>query len=189
MKLFSLIEELVTGDWGNENYSEEMPNEVYCIRGADIVSINKHDFSNIPKRYISDNSLKIKDLRVGDIVIEKSGGSPTQSTGRVVYVSDDLLKEKGDLVCSNFCTAFRVKKGWNPYFIYQYWQFLYCANVFFNFEGKTSGIKNLQLDAVLTSIQIKEWRLSEQNRIADIFMCLEKKMHINSSINHNLRAS
>ena len=186
MKFATIINEFISGDWGNEEYSAETPNEVYCIRGADIVPIIRHDFSNIPKRYVSDKALEEKTLKVGDIVVEKSGGSPTQSTGRVVYISEDLISEKVNIVCSNFCTAFRVKEGWNPYFVYQYWQYVYNANVFFNFEGKTSGIKNLQLDVALSSLQIQEWQLSEQNRIADILMNLESKMNINSAINQNL---
>ena len=188
MKLANIISEFISGDWGNEKYSDETHNEVYCIRGADIVPITKHDFSNIPKRYISDKALENKTLKAGDIVVEKSGGSPIQSTGRVVYITDDLISEKKNVVCSNFCTAFRVEEGWNPYFVYQYWQYIYNANVFFNFEGKTSGIKNLQLDAALSSIQIQEWQLSDQNRIADILMNIESKMHINSEINQNLEA-
>lgn len=188
MKLANIINEFISGDWGNEEFSDETPNEVYCIRGADIVPITKHDFSNIPKRYVSDKALENKTLKAGDMVVEKSGGSPTQSTGRVVYISDDLIADKENVVCSNFCTAFRVNDGWNPYFVYQYWQYIYNANVFFNFEGKTSGIKNLQLDAALSSIQIQEWQLSDQNRIADILMNLESKMHINIEINKNLEA-
>ena len=188
MKLANIINEFISGDWGNEEFSDETPNEVYCIRGADIVPITKHDFSNIPKRYVSDKALENKTLKAGDMVVEKSGGSPTQSTGRVVYISDDLIADKENVVCSNFCTAFRVNDGWNPYFVYQYWQYIYNANVFFNFEGKTSGIKNLQLDAALSSIQIQEWQLSDQNRIADILMNLESKMHINIEINQNLEA-
>jgi type I restriction enzyme S subunit len=188
MKLANIINEFISGDWGNEEFSDETPNEVYCIRGADIVPITRHDFSNIPKRYVSDKALENKTLKAGDMVVEKSGGSPTQSTGRVVYISDDLMVDKENVVCSNFCTAFRVNDGWNPYFVYQYWQYIYNANVFFNFEGKTSGIKNLQLDAALSSIQIQEWQLSDQNRIADILMNLESKMHINIEINQNLEA-
>lgn len=82
-----------------------------------------------------------KCLQVGDIIIEKSGGSPTQSTGRVSLVSQELLDHAGAVICSNFCTAFRVKKGWNPLYVYYYLQFIYNLGAFFNFEGKTSGIK------------------------------------------------
>ena len=160
MIIADIIKTFISGDWGSEVPTEETPNAVYCVRGADIVPISNNDFSNIPLRYISDRSLENRLLQSGDIVVEKSGGSPTQSTGRAVFISEELIKAKGQVVCSNFCMAFRVKDGWNPYFIYQYWQNIYNAGVFFNFEGKTSGIKNLQIDNALSAIQIEHYPIS-----------------------------
>ena len=90
MKLVEVIDSFVSGDWGNEEYSNESPNVVFCVRGADIVPISNHSFNNIPQRYVSDRAIETKLLKEGDLVIEKSGGSPTQSTGRVVYISKDL---------------------------------------------------------------------------------------------------
>ena len=118
MILSELIDEYVSGDWGNEEISDETPNAVFCIRAADFVPILDVDYTNIPTRYISNTSYKNKQLKVGDIIIEKSGGSPTQSTGRVILVTEELLKEKQHIVCSNFCEAFRVKKGWNPFYVF-----------------------------------------------------------------------
>ena len=123
-----------------------------------------------------------------DIVIEKSGGSPTQSTGRAVYISQALLSASKDVVCSNFCVAFRVKEGWNSFFIYQYWQYLYNSGVFFNFEGKTSGIKNLQLDIALSTIEIEPYPIEKQISIANCLETFDEKIAFNRSINHNLVA-
>ena len=148
MKLSEIIDVFIAGDWGNEAPSLETPHAVSCVRGADIVPISDNEFCNIPLRYVSDRSFQQKQLQEGDIVIEKSGGSPTQSTGRVLYISKVLLSALTNVVCSNFCVTLRVKGGWNSYFVFQYWQHLYNSGVFFNFEGKTSGIKNLQLDMV-----------------------------------------
>ncbi len=156
MILAELIEEYISGDWGNEEPSEDAPNEVFCIRAADFVSILSVDYTNIPTRYISDKSYENKLLKVGDIVIEKSGGSPTQSTGRVIIITEEHLKEKQHLVCSNFCEAFRVKEEWNPFYVFSYLQFIYNKGVFFNFEGKTSGLKNLQMELAFSSIDIPE---------------------------------
>ena len=186
MKLSDIIDVFITGDWGNEAPSLEAPHAVSCVRGADIVPISNNEFSNIPLRYISDRSFQQKLLQVGDIVIEKSGGSPTQSTGRAVYISQALLFASTDVVCSNFCIAFRVKEGWNPYFIYQYWQHLYNCGVFFNFEGKTSGIKNLQLDIALSTIEIEPYPIEKQISIANCLEAFDKKIALNRSINHNL---
>ena len=186
MRINEIIETFISGDWGNEILTEETPNAVYCVRGADIVPISNNDLSNIPLRYISNKSLENRLLQSGDIVVEKSGGSPTQSTGRVIFISDELIKAKGHVVCSNFCTAFRVKEGWNPYFVYQYWQYVYNAGVFFNFEGKTSGLRNLQIDNALSSIPIEHYPISYQNSISAALSSIEDKIHLNRSINDNL---
>ncbi len=186
MKLSDVIETFISGDWGNEMASNDTPNAVYCVRGADIVPITNNDYSNIPQRYVPDKTMESKMLQVGDIVIEKSGGSPTQSTGRVVYISEELLAEKKNIVCSNFCAAIRIKKSWNPLYIYYYWQYIYSLDAFFNFEGKTSGIKNLQLEAALSAIDIEEVSLDVQNKVVATLSSIEKKMATNRAINHNL---
>ena len=110
MKLSEVIDTFISGDWGEETYSDEMPCAVTCVRGADIIPISEYNFSAIPIRYITQQSYLKKRLQVGDIIIEKSGGSPTQSTGRVSFVSQELLDSVGSVVCSNFCTAFRERK-------------------------------------------------------------------------------
>ena len=87
MKIKDIIDQFIAGDWGEETCSNEMPCAVTCVRGADIIPISEYNFSAIPIRYISRQSYSKKCLHVGDIIIEKSGGSPTQSTGRVSFVS------------------------------------------------------------------------------------------------------
>ena len=103
-------------------------------------------------------------------------------------VSQELLDHAGAVICSNFCTAFRVKKGWNPLYVYYYLQFIYNLGAFFNFEGKTSGIKNLQLDAAFAAIPIEDISESIQNNIVAILQGLERKIAINRQINQNLEA-
>ena len=104
------------------------------------------------------------------------------------FVSQELLDSVGSVVCSNFCTAFRVKKGWNPLYVYYYFQFIYNLGLFFNFEGKTSGLKNLQLDAAFAAIPIDDVSESTQNKIVAVLQGLEKKIALNRQINQNLEA-
>ena len=188
MKLADIIETFISGDWGEETVAEDTPNSVFCIRGADIVPITNHCFNGIPQRFVCDKTIENKTLKAGDLIIEKSGGSPTQSTGRIVYVSEDLIKAKGNVVCSNFCTAFRVKTGWNPLYVYYYWQNVYNHGAFFNFEGKTSGIKNLQLDNALSAIDIEYLPLEKQNQIVASLASIDEKIKVNRQINDNLEA-
>ena len=186
LKFEDVIETYISGDWGNEEASAETPHAVSCVRGADIVPITNHSFANIPIRYISSRSLSAHSLQEGDIVIEKSGGSPTQSTGRVVYISKDLLATKGEVVCSNFCVAFRVKAEWNAKYIYYYLCNIYNTGAFFNFEGKTSGLKNLQVEAAFKAIPIKKIAIEEQTSIANTLSTIESKLAVNRQINDNL---
>ena len=186
MNLADIIDTFISGDWGEESPTEDTPNAAYCVRGADIVPITNHNFTDIPQRYVCDRTKETKLLAAGDLVIEKSGGSPTQSTGRIVYVSEDLIKVKGNVVCSNFCTTFRVKAGWNPLYVYYYWQNVYNQGAFFNFEGKTSGIKNLQLDNALSAIDIEHLPLEKQNQIVASLASIDEKIKVNRQINDNL---
>ena len=188
MTLINIIEYFIPGDWGNETLSEEAPCKVSCIRGADIVPIENNDFSHIPTRYISQQSFDTKCLQAGDIIVEKSGGSPTQSTGRVSYVSQELIDSVGNVVCSNFCVAFRVKQNWNPLYIYYYLQHVYNNGVFFNFEGKTSGIKNLHLEAAYNAVPIEDVNKATQDSVVTVLDSIKKKITINRAINQNLEA-
>ena len=188
VRLGEIIDEYISGDWGCDVTSEEAINGVFCIRGADMVPIANSDFTNIPLRYISNRSKNKRLLKAGDLVIEKSGGSPTQSTGRMVIVSEELIKEKKHVVCSNFCTAIRLKAGWNPLYVYYYWTLAYNSGVFFNFEGKTSGLRNLNLDLALSSIEIKQATPDEQNKLVGLLSDIDRKIALNRRMNATLEA-
>ena len=187
-RLSEIIETFIPGDWGEESSSSEYPNAVRCVRGADIVPIWNSDYDHIPIRYISNRSFANKQLKVGDIIIEKSGGSPTQSTGRTAFVSEELISNAKHLVCTNFCTAFRIKPGWNPKYVYYYLQHLYNNDVFFNFEGKTSGLKNLQIENAFDKATITQIPIEKQNQIVKVLDTLDRKIALNRAINRNLEA-
>jgi len=97
----------------------------------------------MPLRYLKSSSLERRKLQTGDIVVEISGGSPTQSTGRPVFISDTLLKRlEFPLVASNFCRVFRPKDIVTSNFVYFWLRFLYSRDEFFQYENGTTGIKN-----------------------------------------------
>ena len=105
----------------------------------------------MPTRYILPKNYSAKHLVDGDVVVEISGGSPTQSTGRIAAVSQSLLDryDKG-MVCTNFCKAMKPKAGYSM-FVYYYWQYLYDRKVFFSYENGTTGIKNLDISGFIES--------------------------------------
>lgn len=149
-----LIVSTLGGDWGKETETGNYTEQVYCVRGADIPEVNVGNKGKMPIRYILPKNFRTKQLCAGDIVVEISGGSPTQSTGRVASISQSLLDryDKG-MVCTNFCRALKPKHGYSM-FVYYYWQYLYDKGVFFLYENGTTGIKNLDIKGFLNSEEI-----------------------------------
>lgn len=135
-----------SGDWGKEQQEGNYTVKVNCVRGADINAINLQGNIETPIRFIlAKNEHKL--LSPFDFVVEISGGSPTQSTGRLASISQYVL-DRFDLplICSNFCKAISLK---DTSYFYQFafmWSDIYKNNILFGWEGKTSGIKNLLFD-------------------------------------------
>lgn len=181
-----VIEKYISGDWGEEANTNENLIKVFCIRGADINNVNGGIFNHIPFRYIEPQSLCKKCLKEGNIIIEKSGGAPTQSTGRVAYISKECIKAHKHIVCSNFCVAFSIKSEWDAHYIFYYLQYIYSLGIFFNFEGKTSGIRNLQVEQAFANIPIRKISLPTQRKVAELLSALDQKIALNRTINQQL---
>jgi type I restriction enzyme S subunit len=144
------IESDKTGDWGKESEQGNYTLQVDCIRGADINGLNGKGKVKSPNRFILEkNSHKL--LAPFDLIVEISGGSPTQSTGRMTFLTPEMFERfNHPLICSNFCKAISLKDNNYFYnFVYQ-WNSLYSNGVLFGWEGKTSGIKNLLFDAFVS---------------------------------------
>lgn len=186
MKLADIIEEWISGDWGSEQSSTEVSEKVYCLRSADISPIYNAAFDTAAVRYISTHSLSRNQLKEGDIVIEKSGGTNSCSTGRVILITKDILAKNTPLVCSNFCAAFRVKENWDSAFVYYYFRLIHRSGVFLNFEGKTSGIHNLLIDTAFATIDFPDVDLSTQKRIASVLSNIDRKIALNRAMNEEL---
>ena len=146
-----LITSTLNGDWGKKSPLGNSIEKVYCIRGADIPDVKSGNKGKMPIRYILPKNYTNKQLSDGDIVVEISGGSPTQSTGRCTAITQSLLdRYDSGMVCTNFCKAIKPLEGYSM-FIYYYWQYLYDRKVFFLYENGTTGIKNLDFSGFLES--------------------------------------
>lgn len=144
-----VISTTLGGDWGKEAPTSNNTQEVYCIRGADIPDVNVGNKGKMPIRFILPKNYVSKRLAVGDIVVEISGGSPTQSTGRCALITQSLLDryDRG-MVCTNFCRAIKPLNGYSA-FVYFYWKYLYGQSVMFSYENGTTGIKNFDITGFL----------------------------------------
>lgn len=171
-----------TGDWGYASESDGKTLRVGCIRGADIVKLN-----DLPIRYLN-NGNHSKLLNNWNIVIEVSGGSPVQATGRSAYITPGVIERNGGkITCSNFCHAFTIRNQCDSAFFYYSWQSLYDNGNMFNFEGKTSGIKNFMAETFLTI----KWPDIPQKVSTQFFAVIESihaKIDSNITENNSLTA-
>jgi type I restriction enzyme S subunit len=175
-----------SGDWGKEEIEGNYTTKVECIRGADINGINGKGEVKAPTRYILEKN-EHKILNEGDLVVEISGGSPTQSTGRLAYVTKEVIDRfKNPIICSNFCKAVSLKAE-NQFFYFIYsWYRAYDNGIFFGFEGKTSGIKNLLFESLVDTYKVATPSDDLLDKFEATISTLEQKRQLNLKQNQEL---
>ena len=111
---------------------------------------------------VESKQFKTRKLEVGDIIIEKSGGSEKQPVGRAVMF--DI--PDGDFSFSNFTAALRVKdKSYiNPKFLHKCLLGHYLKGETLKMQSKTTGLHNLDMKAYL-KLPVPALSLTEQERI------------------------
>jgi type I restriction enzyme S subunit len=175
-----------SGDWGKEQIEGNYTEKVYCIRGADINGLNGLGELKSPERYILEKNLH-KTLDPADLIVEISGGSPTQSTGRLAFITEETLARfDAPIICSNFCKAVTLKNKKQLYNFVYHWKSIYDAGVLFGYEGKTSGIKNLLFESFVSSHYTVVPEVSATNKFYDFMEQLESKKQKNLKENQKL---
>ena len=142
MKIKEVIKDKITGEWGD---ADDVGLGVQVLRTTNFTNAGRISFEKVVKRNISDSLIEKKKLLPGDIIIEKSGGSPNQPVGRVVFFdnSEDLF------LCNNFTAILRPSERLVPkYFFYDLF-YKHLSQVTLKYQNKTTGIINLQLDRYL----------------------------------------
>lgn len=142
-QLNDLFADFIGGDWGKER-AEGGLCPVYAIRGSDIPSLQLGGCGILPLRFIKKNSLERRSLSVGDVVVEGSGGSPTQCTGRPVLITKELLDTyPHPLVATNFCKIIKPLSADDGVSIYLSILTAWQQGDLWQYETGTTGIKNL----------------------------------------------
>ena len=150
----SLIKNSRNGDWGKETIIGNYTEKVYCIRGTDINGLKGKERIKLPTRFILKKNNE-KYLSENEFVVEISGGSPTQSTGRIILLTRKIFERfDSNIICSNFCKSISLKEKKYIFFFLQEWERLYNNRTLFDYEGKTSGIKNFLFDDFINSYKI-----------------------------------
>jgi type I restriction enzyme S subunit len=152
--LSDLIETTIGGEWGKENPEGEFTKQVCCIRGTDIADLQVGLATRTPIRFVKEKKFENIQPLDGDLILEISGGTDDQSTGRTIYINDhNRSLFPYPIVFSNFCRLIRpIKKNYS-YFLYLYIQYLYKKDEFFNLENGSSGIKNLDYKYLINDLK------------------------------------
>ncbi len=164
-RIRDIFESSIAGDWGTEGTPE---NGVPVLRSTNFRNNGSIDYSDITYRKVEKQSLTKRYVGQGSILIEKSGGSPTQPAGRVVYCDRDL---KG--TASNFIEVIKVKNNFSPRYVAFLLYYLYQSGLVLKYQQQTTGIINFKLNEYGEEIVSFPESIDEQTKIAEILSCID----------------
>ena len=180
LRLKDIFEKPQAGEWGSD---DDTGNGVPVLRTTNFTDEGIIDFTEVVTRNIDRSKVDKKSIKFGDILMEKSGGSTDKPVGRVVLYED----EDGKYLNNNFTAVLRLLDKFRLNYIYVFY-FMYL-NYWFNgtsdYENKTTGIHNINLDMFLENTKIPYASEEEQKTFVDLFNKVKKSNDcFKSEINH-----
>ncbi len=167
VSLVELISFVIGGDWGKgeqEKPADWLPARI--IRGTEFRGWEQHKGSTGATRFLKPSSLEKRQLRVGDLVLEVSGGGPDQSVGRTMVIDDDAISRSPfPLSCTNFCRLVRFTGYCDSRYVNFCLKWLYKQGHFDKFQNQTVNIRNLEFPRFASETDIPLPPLAEQRRI------------------------
>lgn len=145
LPLKELIVASLSGEWGNDLFDKNAKEnietiQVKVLRNTNFDNSLNFNLDDVAERLIEKNKFEKSKLQDGDILIEKSGGSPIQPVGRVA-IFDNI---QGDYCFSNFLQCIRINTTkCSPYYLFVYLRAIYSLGYMEYLQNQTTGIKNL----------------------------------------------
>jgi type I restriction enzyme S subunit len=84
--LYNLLKEQKGGNWG-DNDGETAVN---VLRSTNFTNHGTLDFSDVAIRFFKSSKAQTFGLKEKDLLLERSGGGPSQPVGRIGFVPNDL---------------------------------------------------------------------------------------------------
>ena len=145
VKFGELLDGVIGGDWGSDIPVQDENQQVAIVRGTDLPDLKNNISNKIPIRYSTLKKVSNRLLQEGDIVIEVSGGSKDQPTGRSFFFSDTVLDQfKTPVVPASFCRRFRPKSIPVGLFLYCHLNEIYKQGKMWEYQVQSTGISNFQ---------------------------------------------
>lgn len=138
-KLRDLLVDSFPGEWGCDDKTRT---GTKVIRTTNFLNDGTLDLSNVVTRNIPENKVNKKSLNKGDIILERSGGTPNNPVGRVVYFNNE-----GTFLTNNFTQTLRCGEDLNSLYLFYYLYNFYKSDVNFfrRISSQTTGIQNLNM--------------------------------------------
>jgi len=179
-ELEELLVHVIGGDWGKDP-SVKLPDHsvAYCIRGAEIRNWKTEKGRSASLRNIKKSNLAKRQVEVGDILIEISGGGPDQPVGRTVLIDKEVLSfdPTTPKICTNFLRLARPAKSLNSNYLQHFLSFFYSTGDIVRYQGGSNNLRNLKFDDYV-QILVPLPPLAEQHRIVakieELFSELDK---------------
>lgn len=140
-----LLTRTIGGDWGSDVADEKNDTRVAIVRGTDIPDLQTGAASRVPIRYTSLKKLASRRIEEGDIVLEVSGGSKDQPTGRALFLTKGLLHQFDCPVePASFCRLLRPATRDIGILLSQHLAFIYAEGKTWEYQNQSTGIANFQ---------------------------------------------
>ena len=141
VKLGELLLDTFSGEWGTEKGESLIP----VLRTSNFNEDGSFDYSTPAMRCIPERKVTKKRMVRGDIILEKSGGTPKRPVGIMAFYDSDALA-----LCSNFNQVLRFDADRIlPKFAFHQLRWLKDRNAFYRYTRKTTGLQNLQMNKLV----------------------------------------
>lgn len=173
-KAGEVLSDVKSGEWGAADpNADTVP--VRVVRGTDFLQAAAGRLTGVPIRYVRTGRYESRRLQPGDLLIEMSGGSENQATGRALLVTESLIAAADyPISYSNFVKRVRPPESLDPEFVWLQWQHLYQRGRTRIYERRTTGIRNFKLDAFLENEDFVIPPVEEQRTIAHVLRTAQR---------------
>ncbi|MEO0350804.1 MAG: restriction endonuclease subunit S [Cyanobacteria bacterium P01_A01_bin.15] len=191
-KSFTLRELLLEsrdGDWG-KNQPKEGHTPYRVIRGGDFPDVENGFISKVPRCYLKESTVSRRTLQPDDLIIETAGGTRDRPTGRVIYISEEVLN-KFDLptTCASFARFLRLDSDKvNPKYIFWLLRLMHKRGEMWKHQLQHTGVARFQFTQFADSEPLLIPERVYQDRIVSFLDSLTDKLLVNRRMNRTLEA-
>ena len=157
VKLGELLLNTFSGEWGTGEGELLTP----VLRTSNFNEDGSLNYSTPAMRCIPEGKVAKKRMVRGDIILEKSGGTPKRPVGIMAFYDSDALA-----LCSNFNQVLRFDESRIlPRFAFHQLRWLKERNAFDRYTRKTTGLQNLQMKKLI-ELKLRVPQIEAQTSIA-----------------------